>query len=638
MKKLLLLSAVAVCAGLVWSASVPVDAQQGQQQALVIQGGTLIDGNGGAPVPNSVIVVQGNRITAVGRQGQVQVPAGAQVVNAAGKWVLPGLFDAKANWNWQYGEGFLHYGVTSAIVSGGRNNLGSAVRDAINHGVFPGPRLYQALVTIGGPGPNRDRNDNYTPGAGTRIPRTGEDAVAHVRAMHEAGADIITFQNGDGPPDVFAPAVAEAQRLGLGIDFRAMGPQTRALQVCQMGSGIVYVHTGNVGAQIARDESKWATYIALPPDAYSEMDMAKADAAIRQLVACNAYLEPDLMATARGFHKNWARVKQEARSVFTDPQMLAYYPEHAILDLYENVQMPEEYLTPQVIAVRKAGFANQMTFLKRFVDAGGKLVAASDITQSPPGLGVHQEITAFVEDVGLTPMQAILAGTSNVADGFRIEDVGRIQQGKLADILIVNANPLTDIHNLRNIDTVIKDGKVLQRGYTSWFAGHMFELRETDDDPIVGGAQWMNALKAATGGRGGGGGGAAGGGGRGGNQAAAAPEPPPNPTASPTPGIESFAPHTVLRGTGDTVVTITGFNFVRGSRVYYDDFAVPTQVVSRTQIRATIPANLLGRAGKFELRVKNPEPIATLDWGDTSNPGYLLVPFEYTKLLPQPRW
>jgi hypothetical protein len=65
---------------------------------------------------------------------------------------------------------------------------------------------------------------------------------------------------------------------------------------------------------------------------------------------------------------------------------------------------------------------------------------------------------------------------------------------------------------------------------------------------------------------------------------------------------------------------------------------VPTQVVSRTQIRATIPNNLLGRAGKFEIRVKNPEPIATLDWGDTSNPGYLLVPFEYTKLLPQPRW
>src|SRR5690349_11665266 len=82
-----------------------------QQQALVIQGGTLIDGNGGAPVPNAVIVIQGNRITGVGRAGQVQVPAGATVINAAGKWITPGLIDAKSNWSWPYGEAYLRYGV-----------------------------------------------------------------------------------------------------------------------------------------------------------------------------------------------------------------------------------------------------------------------------------------------------------------------------------------------------------------------------------------------------------------------------------------------------------------------------------------------------------------------------------------------
>jgi hypothetical protein len=123
-------AAVAVGAGHV--------AAQGQAQALVIQGSTLIDGNGGQPVANSVIVIQGNRITAVGRAGQVQVPAGAQVINAAGKWITPGLIDAKSNWNWMYGEGFLHWGVTSAMVTGARNDQGIAERDAINHGIFPG--------------------------------------------------------------------------------------------------------------------------------------------------------------------------------------------------------------------------------------------------------------------------------------------------------------------------------------------------------------------------------------------------------------------------------------------------------------------------------------------------------------------
>src|SRR5437868_12097970 len=79
-----------------------VAAQNANQPPLVIQGATLIDGNGGAPVANSVIVIQGNRITAVGRAGQVQVPAGATVINANGKFVLPGLWDAQVNYAWYW--------------------------------------------------------------------------------------------------------------------------------------------------------------------------------------------------------------------------------------------------------------------------------------------------------------------------------------------------------------------------------------------------------------------------------------------------------------------------------------------------------------------------------------------------------
>src|SRR3984893_17927104 len=96
-KALLTGSLLATTAMGLWGPMTDV-AAQGQQNVLVIQGGTLIDGNGGAPVRNSVIVITGNRITAVGRAGQVQVPAGAQVINAPGKWITPGLIDAKANW------------------------------------------------------------------------------------------------------------------------------------------------------------------------------------------------------------------------------------------------------------------------------------------------------------------------------------------------------------------------------------------------------------------------------------------------------------------------------------------------------------------------------------------------------------
>src|SRR5689334_17381437 len=110
------ISAVSVAALLALAAGVgpaQVAAQNAGAQALVIQGATLIDGNGGAPVPNSVVVIQGNRITAAGGAGQVQVPAGAQIINANGKYVLPGLWDAQTNYSWFNGELNLNQGVTS---------------------------------------------------------------------------------------------------------------------------------------------------------------------------------------------------------------------------------------------------------------------------------------------------------------------------------------------------------------------------------------------------------------------------------------------------------------------------------------------------------------------------------------------
>jgi hypothetical protein len=414
--------------------------------------------------------------------------------------------------------------------------------------------------------------------------------------------------------------------LGKGIDFRAMGPQVRAREVCAMGSGIVYVHSGNVGTQIARDEAKWATYIGLPPDAFSEMDEAKVGPMIRALVGCKAYLEPDLMAADRGFHRNWARVQRENGDFLeTLPD---YYPAYSSQGVVENAKSPETYLTPEQLRVRAAGFRNHVAFLKRLVDAGGYIVAASDTPQTHPGLGVHQELTAFVEDVGLTPMQAIQAASSWVADGFKIADIGRVQAGKLADVLVVDANPLEDILNLRRINTVIKDGKIVDRNYDPNYHVYASMFHNRPDmyfDGAVGGGTWVAAVKQAMwrpNARNGGWNGAGG----------------FDSTKSPTPGIESFAPHTVTRGAGDTVVKLTGFSFVAGSKVLVDGVEVPSKIVSRTEIEATVPARMLAYAGKLDIVVKNPEPLVDPVWGATSNMAHLLVPFEFTKLMPQPKW
>lgn len=611
-----LMSGAALC---MLGSTLPTGAQG--QQAVVIQGGTLIDGNGGAPIANSVIVIQGNRIAAVGRAGQVQVPAGAQVINAAGKWITPGLVDAKANWNWQYAEGFLHWGVTSAMVTGTRNDTGIADRDAINHGMWPGPRLYQGFLNLRGGGPDGKKPNTYKPGEGQRIVRTPEEARQVVRFNIAAGADFIGTNDGDGPPEVFAAVADEAHKAGLGVVMRCVGPQTRG-KSCVLAGADVMIHTGEIGAEIAKDPEKWKNYIGLPPDPYCDMDPAKEKDMVAFLLQHNTAPEPDLMAADRGFGSNWKRIQQETIDNFKDPNLLAYYPKYAIADVIENQKSPETYLPPDKLAFRKCGYENHVKFLHDLVAAGGHIVAASDITQTPPGLGLHQEMDLFQTDVKMPPMKVLQSATKWVADHFHIKDIGTIEPGKYADIIIANADPMVDIKNLRNIDTVLKDGKVVDRGYHAWFGGWIFanDPQHADFGSVVEGDDWAEALKKATFRP---------------NVNAARGEPGipgviPDLNVSPTPGIETIFPHTILRGSPAQTLDIKGFNFVQRSLVYVDDRPVPTQVVSRTQIKATLDQNVLARAGNLRITVRNPEPIADPIWGDRSNPAHVLVPFEFT--------
>ena len=601
------------------SSSLPVGAQA--QQALVIQGGTLIDGNGGAPIPNSVVVIQGNRITAAGPAGQVQVPAGAQTINAAGKWVTPGLIDAKANWNWPYGEAFLAYGVTSAVISGTRNDTGIADRDAINHGIFEGPRLYQGYLNLQGGGENGERPNNYVPGSGNRIVRTPEEAREIVRYNLSAGADFIGTADGNSPPEVWAAAADEAHKAGVGIVMRCVGPFTRGRECVLAGADMV-IHTANFGNQMAADEAKWANYVGLPPEPYCDMDPAKEAAMVQFIVQHNTALEPDLIAADRGMASIWPRILQETKDFFSDPNLLAYYPEVMRKDVIDNQALPEEWLAPDKLATRKCGYQNHVKFLRDVVAAGGHIVAASDITQSPPGLGLHQEMDVFQADVGLTPMQVLQSASSWVAQHMRLNDVGTVEVGKFADLIIANADPLQDIRNLRNIDTVIKDGKIVDRSYDPAYRGWMFanDPQHAEFGPVVADAGWADALKRATWRpnvghvRG----------------EAGLPGTIPDLGSSPTPGIENIFPHTVLRKSPGFTLQITGFNFVKRSQVYVDDIPVPTEVVSRTEIRAQIDENILGMAGNKKITVRNPLPLIDPIWGDTSNRVHLLVPFEFT--------
>ena len=236
-------------------------------------------------------------------------------------------------------------------------------------------------------------------------------------------------------------------------------------------------------------------------------------------------------------------------------------------------------------------------------------------------------------------MKVLQAGSIWVANHFRIKDIGSIAVGKYADIVILNADPTKDVMNLRQIDNVIKDGMVVDRTYHTWYTGDMFADSHDSYDRDVVDISWEQGLKGATVGKGrapavpaavvgpalpGQPAGAAAGR-RGGGLGAV-----PDPSLSPTPGVEEIFPHTVIQGTGDTTIKLTGINFVKHSIVYIDGQPAPTDVASRTELTFVADANTLARAGKMKITVKNPQPLTTPEWGDTSNNAYLLVPFSFT--------
>src|SRR3990172_6778011 len=123
-------------------------AQAQQPAALVIEGGTLIDGNGGAPIPDSVIVIQGNKITSVSHRGQGSYPANARVIRADGKFVLPGLFDSQVSYAWYFGEALINHGVTSTIDVCTSGETAVPYRDAVFHGKFLGPRAFTGISRV----------------------------------------------------------------------------------------------------------------------------------------------------------------------------------------------------------------------------------------------------------------------------------------------------------------------------------------------------------------------------------------------------------------------------------------------------------------------------------------------------------
>jgi hypothetical protein len=589
---------------------------QAQQPAVVIEGGTLIDGNGGAPVPDSIVVIQGNRITAVGRRGQTTVPAGAQVINAAGKFVLPGLWDGQVSYNWYYGEIMLNNGITATIDVGNSGELAVPHRDAVTHGKIKGPRTFTGISRLNtNPEVGTGLETILTPG---RAPKSVQETRDIARAFIAAGADYLIFNDGGLPMEYYQAGAEEARRAGIPLFTRSYGPILGPKDAAMLGSKNLG-HSAGLAEALMRNP---VIYQRPTPgqgrneaDMWSEMDDTRAREMIQLLVEKGVALTPTFRARLAPYPKDWAAFAEMDRRFFdtADPALLAYYPKERIvaaLAIYRN--------PPPAGAVaerRRRGYLNALRFHKMFADAGGHVIPGANTNPTRvPGNSLFQEIAIFTEG-GFTPMQIIQGATKWSAEmAGKGRDLGTIEVGKIADVVVLNQNPLQDITNLRSTSNVIFDGKPVQLGYNASYSDPF--RRMSDFSPPVSDLPWVKAMRGEIGPPPGGGQGM-----------------PGNPAESPHPGIETIMPVMVTEGSPTITLTIKGFNFVRRSQVLFKGQPVPYRAVSATELQVTLDASLLREVGWHEIAVKNPWPLnreTGIPWGNgASNKAHLIVNYKY---------
>ncbi|MCZ6491951.1 MAG: amidohydrolase family protein [Acidobacteria bacterium] len=570
-----------------------------QQSVTAIQGGTLIDGNGGAPLTNALIVIEGNRIRSISQGGTP--PAGARVIDARGKYITPGLWDTHTHYRNWFPELLITNGVTSVLAYGGGPWL-NAQMEGINNGHIYGPRFFLSQGTIGG---------IYM--GNINMVHDPEEAMRQVDALADRGSKIIKVYT-SVTPQVLAAITRRAHQRGLFVSGHiGMGAKEAALagidnlahatglpvpdmlkpeDLAKIPDMRIF-DTGRLRVAFPESGRPWNSKTELwgPNPDFNEYPLAIEDPRrimsfglmdrdltrdlIDLLVREEVFIESCIGYMFRQVNDHMEEWRAEDLKLFNDPN-LHYIPERFRMNILDYTIMDQ--FTPDELALMKQGYENYLWFTKTFVDAGGKISTGMDTT-SPyhatmfPGLGVRREMQILV-DAGLTNMQAIQAATLWAAELLQQdEDLGTLEAGKLADLLILDQDPLQDITAFKNIGTVMKDGKEMQTGYHYDFT-----------NPIP--TRWEYALTFG------------------------------DWVISELPThITSISPSVVTEDSDDFTLTVRGEEFVSSSIILFEDTRLRTEMVSSTELRATVPANLVRSVGTTLVRVVHRAPA----WGKTNS-------------------
>lgn len=435
---------------------------------LAIRGGSLIDGTGHAPVPDATVLVEGDRITAAGPSAQITVPEGATVVEAAGRTVIPGLIDMHVHTGLCGEESFplfLALGVTAIRDCAADPAEILPLRDRVASGEVVGPRIFSMGPVLDGSPPT------FSPPnpAGLHELHSVEEARAVAEELIASGVDGLKLYARLPPEHAAAildvargrvPTTGHLSRTTAGEAVRA-GISCLEHTHASLYQDIVQEedrHTADGGNGIMPNYWNWLS------GGWARADLDAPH--VRRFV--DLLVEHDVSLCATVIMMTGGMVTEEA----AEEPGLAYLPGRMReRHLPENARrgweerraagaaagLPLQNVPPVNVRTR----ANQLDFVRRAHEAGVRLVIGTDVggaSMQVPGFSMHREMAIHLE-AGIAAQDVIGAATRAAAAAlWRQADLGTIEPGKLADLVVIDGDPLADLDSARNVVTVVANG------------------------------------------------------------------------------------------------------------------------------------------------------------------------------------
>ncbi|HJU74255.1 MAG TPA: amidohydrolase family protein [Gemmatimonadaceae bacterium] len=414
-------------------------------QIVAITHATVLDLETGSRAQDQTIVIRNRRIAAVGPSASVATPAGARTLNASGKFVIPGLWDMHVHNDVPGGRALLPlyvaYGVTGVRDMNGALGTLRRWQGEIAAGTLVGPRM-----VVSGP---------YVVGSAVPLPhllvRTADEGTAAVDSLARLRVDFIKVHNALRPEAFFAVA-REARRRGLVFAGHVYPPVT-PLQASDSGQRSQEHLSGFPNECSAADSVAFAPALPLQRFLLGTCTPEPQGPVYSRIARNGTWVNPTLTVQVPVATLQAAAPPGSATAEHYTDSLLAFL--RVVMRLPPN---PSE-------SAREAGralFAKRVATVGAMHRAGIAMLTGSDSpgAPSPPGVSLHDELELFVQ-AGLTPLAALRSATVEPARYFMATDsLGRIAAGHVADMVLLDGDPIADIRNTRRIHAVLADGRV----------------------------------------------------------------------------------------------------------------------------------------------------------------------------------